>query len=169
MRCMLLRYIFEPRPFSRVSSKRGSYYDYRYIIKRMLVLETLVWREGTRLTSPEVWIVVTSRLDAFQAEPPFLLLDQDERMRLWSQGVNHTDIAFDMIEHQSRIISMHYLWPLSNKFNPSKTSSVWRRSNLALVFSLVRIDVFYKETYPRDLVCLVTVGRQAESKIKKIP
>ena len=92
-------------------------------------------------------------------------------MRLWSQGVNHTDIAFDMIA-QSVTDNFYALFvTVVKQINPSKTSRVWRWSNLALVFSLVWIDVFYKETYPRDLVCLVTVGRQmqAEPKIKKSP
>ena len=36
-------------------------YDQRSITKRMLALEKRVWREKTRLTSPEVHAAVTSK------------------------------------------------------------------------------------------------------------
>ena len=37
-------------------------YDHRFINKRMLALEKPVWRERTRLTSPEVWAAATSKV-----------------------------------------------------------------------------------------------------------
>ena len=58
---LVARIHFRTQALYSCAGKKGSYYDYRYIIKRMLVPEKLVWREGTRSTSLEVWIVATSK------------------------------------------------------------------------------------------------------------
>ena len=61
---------------------RGLSYNHRFINKWMLACGKPVWHEKTRLVSPDVQAAVTYRLNVIQAEPPVLLLDQEDKRRL---------------------------------------------------------------------------------------
>ena len=61
---------------------RGLSYNHGFINKWMLARGKPVWHEKTRLVSPDVQAAVTYRLNVIQAEPPVLLLDQEDKRRL---------------------------------------------------------------------------------------
>ena len=89
MRCMLLGNL----TYAEWSCAwhKGLSYNQRFINKEMRALEKLVWREKTRLTSPEVPATKT-RPYVISAKPPFLLFNQEEdKGRLCSQGVSSVD------------------------------------------------------------------------------
>ena len=83
MRCMLLGYSFESRPNSRALASGGSVMTTGLSINRGSHPGKLVWRERRRLTSPEVWAAVTSKV----WRCPFLLLSQEDKRRFYSQAV----------------------------------------------------------------------------------
>ena len=83
MRGMLLGYSFEHRPNSRVLATAGSVITIGLLINGCSHLKKeWVWRERTRLTI----LRRPQRFDVIQAELPFLLLTQEDKTKLYSQG-----------------------------------------------------------------------------------
>ena len=62
MHGMLLGYSFEPRPNHRVLATAWSLMTIGLSINRCSHSKKTVWRGRTRLTSPEVWVAVTSKI-----------------------------------------------------------------------------------------------------------
>ena len=79
---MLVRYSFEPRPKGRVLVTLGSVMTIDQSINGCSYSEKkkTVWRESTRLTSPEVWaaVGVLKGLTRSMAERSFHLLTHEE-------------------------------------------------------------------------------------------
>ena len=77
----------------------------------MLALEKPVWRERTRLTSPEVELWRPHRFDVIQAEPPFLLLTQEDNRRLCSRDEKKDAWERLYMKQIRSFMSMHGMLP----------------------------------------------------------
>ena len=95
---MLLGYSFEPRPNSRVLATAGSVMPIGLSINGCSHSKKKKnsWQERTRLTS----LRRPQRLDVIQAELPFLLLTQEDKRKLCSQG----ELGFTCFWRRSRKI-----------------------------------------------------------------
>ena len=77
----------------------------------MLALEKPVWRERTRLTSPEVELWRPQRFDVIQEEPPFLLLTQEDNRRLCSRDEKKDAWERLYMKQIRSFMSMHGMLP----------------------------------------------------------
>ena len=86
MRCMLLGYSFEPRPNNCALGIAGSVMTIGLSINGCSHSKKPVWRDRTRLTSPDVWAVVTSNVLRESGGASFSPPAQENKMRHCSQG-----------------------------------------------------------------------------------
>ena len=115
--------------------------------------EKLVWREGRRLTSPEVWAAVTSKVWRY----PFLLLTQEDKRRLYSQAV------LSPVNMLSCLCYFLKLWRPSNLAFQQKQKAThvarWRKhkGRPQVLISLIWMNVFnFLKRYSYFL--LLTIG-----------
>jgi len=87
MRCMLLGCSLEPRPNSHALGTVGSVMTIGLTINRCSHSKNQFNQREQDWLVQKLGLRLLQRFDVIQAESPFLLLDQGDKRRLWSQVV----------------------------------------------------------------------------------